>query len=182
MSPIASRKTTQEDKSFLNMAGEFAVASELNRRHVLASVTYGSSKSADVFALSPDMRRVVRIEVKTTEKGKWPIGKRGTHPEAAPDVVWVFVQLPSPLTKKPADDAERGGHAPRFFILTAAHLHAVWKKEVEPYYARYRAKHGHDFDEEAGGVPNVRLESVRTYEGRWDTITKRLGAGRRPEP
>jgi len=64
----------QEDKAFLNLAGEFAVASELNRRRVLASVTYGASKCADVFALSPDMTRVVRIEVKATNPKK----KKGT--------------------------------------------------------------------------------------------------------
>ena len=37
----------QERKSFLNLAGEFAVASELNRRGVHAAVTYGTSKRAD---------------------------------------------------------------------------------------------------------------------------------------
>ncbi len=168
----------QEDKTFLNMAGEFAVASELNRRRVLASVTYGSSKSADVFALSADTCRVVRIEVKATDKEKWPIGKRGTHPEAAPDVTWVLVQFPTPLANRPDDDAERGRHSPRFFVLSAHELHAVWKDEVAPYYARYREKHGREFDEEQGGVPNVRLEAVRAYEGRWDTITARLGAER----
>lgn len=36
---VAKSGTTQKEKSFLNTAGEVAVASELNRRHVLASVT-----------------------------------------------------------------------------------------------------------------------------------------------
>jgi hypothetical protein len=67
---IRERRSTQRDKIFLNMARGFAVASELNRRHVLASVTYGASKSADIFALDDDMRRVVRIELKTTDKKK----------------------------------------------------------------------------------------------------------------
>ena len=42
----------QERKSFLNLAGEFAVASELNRRGVHAAVTYGTSKRADIFAMA----------------------------------------------------------------------------------------------------------------------------------
>jgi len=92
---------TQDGKAFLNMAGEFAVASELNRRSILASVTSGSSKSADVFALTADMKRVVRIEVKTTDKEKWPIGRRGTQSEPAPDVVWILVRLPPPLDAQP---------------------------------------------------------------------------------
>ena len=68
----------QAEKAFLNLAGEFAVASELNRRRVLSSVTYGAAKSADVFAMNADMTKVVRIEVKTTDKRKWPIGDRAT--------------------------------------------------------------------------------------------------------
>jgi hypothetical protein len=90
---------SQDDKMFLNLAGEFAVASELNRRRVLASVTYGASKSADIFATNRDMTQIVRIEVKTTEKGKWPIGGKATKltPQSA-DVLWVLVLLPSPLS------------------------------------------------------------------------------------
>lgn len=69
----------QEDRIFLNLTGEFAVASELNRRRILASVTYGASKSFDIFAANRDMTRIVRIEVKTTEKRKWPIGSKATE-------------------------------------------------------------------------------------------------------
>jgi hypothetical protein len=80
----------QEDKIFLNLAGEFAVASELNRRRVLASVTYGASKSADIFAVNPDMTRIVRIEVKTTQKGKWPIGEKAEQSAASsPRALWA---------------------------------------------------------------------------------------------
>jgi hypothetical protein len=85
---------SNEHRIVLNLAGEFAVASELNRRRILASVTYGSSKSADVFAMSPDMRRVVRIEVKTTDKGKWPIGNKAIRVDAnSDDVIWGFGDL-----------------------------------------------------------------------------------------
>ena len=47
----------QERKSFLCLAGEFAVASELNRRGVHAAVTYGTSPPARAFharAVEPD--------------------------------------------------------------------------------------------------------------------------------
>ena len=70
----------QERKSFLNLAGEFAVASELNRRGVHAAVTYGTSKRADIFAMADSRDRVVRIEVKCSGQRKWLIGTRGASP------------------------------------------------------------------------------------------------------
>ena len=165
---------SQEDKIFLNLAGEFAVASELNRRRVLASVTYGASKSADVFAVSRDMTRVVRIEVKTTQARKWPIGQKATKvTSGSADVFWVFVRLPIPLDGSPSDDAKCGQHAPRFFVVTAEELHTVWRKETEPYLAAYHGRHGKSFDE-SRGVPNVSLQSVEPYEGQWRKIISRL--------
>jgi hypothetical protein len=73
-----------KEKSFLNLAGEFAVASELNRRGVHASVTYGTSKRADVFAIGDSRDSVVRIEVKCSGQQKWLIGSRGATPPTKP--------------------------------------------------------------------------------------------------
>ena len=165
----------QEQKAFLNLAGEFAVASELNRRQCLASVTYGASKSADVFVLSKDFSKVVRIEVKATDKKKWPIGARATDPTGKrAGVIWVFVQFPSPLSGAPRSDSERGQHAPRFFVLTAAELYEAWRKEVAPYHAAYRRKHNREFDE-SRGVPNISLAAVERFEGMWEKVTAAIG-------
>jgi len=165
----------QDDKIYLNLAGEFAVASELNRRRVLASVTYGASKSADIFAMNRDMTRIVRIEVKTTKKRKWPIGLKGTKitPQSA-DVIWVLVLLPEPLVGSASDDIRRNAHAPRFFVLTAQELFTAYKGGADPFLARYQIRHGKAFDE-GRGVPNVRLQDVESFEGQWEKIGSRLG-------
>jgi len=155
-----SKQSTQDDKNFLNMAGEFAVASELNRRKVLTSVTYGNSKAADVFALG-DSGIYVRIEVKTTSRSKWPIGEKATHPEKlGKDVFWVLVHMPEP------------GSAPRFFVLTPQELYKVWFAAASKYEASFVAKHGHGYD--GVGVPNVRLADVCAFEGAWDKIVSYL--------
>jgi hypothetical protein len=164
---------SQEEKSFLNLAGEFAVASELNRRHVQASITYGTSKSADVFAVSEDARKIVRIEVKTTDKRKWPLGRRVTAEAQPSDMFWVLVKLPPPLNESGRDDAHRGTHSPRYFVLSAREMHRVWRKGAEKYYKAYRLKHGREFDESVG-VPNVFEKDVTAFEGEWDKITSRL--------
>ncbi len=156
------RRSTQKDKTFLNLAGEFAVASELNRRHVLASVTYGASKAADIFALDDDMRRVVRIEVKTTttDRKKWVVGPNvAAQPQT--DVFWVFVQLPPP------------GQSPKFFVFSAHEIHGIWRKDTNEYERRYEDKHGRKF--EGRGVPNVKHDArVLACEGKWEKIISRL--------
>jgi len=164
---------TQEDKVFLNLAGEFAVASELNRRRALASVTYGASKSADVFVLNADMTKVVRVEVKTTGTGKWVVGEKATRePSSDRSIFWVLVKLPQPLDAPATDDSVRGRHAPRYFVLSAREMHQVWRKKAEVYRAAYRGRHGREF--EGIGVPNVTLEGVAAFENRWHTILHTL--------
>ncbi len=154
-------RSTQKDKISLNMAGEFAVASELNRRHVLASVTYGASKAADIFALSEGMQRVIRIEVKTTDKRKWPLGNNITTSSPPVNVFWVLVYLPP------------SNQPPRFFVFSAQEIHDIWRKNMDEYELRYKAIHGHKY--ESRGVPNVKLDDlVFSYEGQWDKIKNRL--------
>lgn len=112
-------KLTQEERGFLNMAGEFLVAAELNRRQVLSAVTYGKSKSADVWAFDGRSRRAVRIEVKTTgaKRKSWVVSNKTLRPENwSEDCVWVLVKLPGPnMDGPPVDDAVRGRHAPLFY-------------------------------------------------------------------
>src|SRR5208282_950778 len=133
----------QADNAFLNLAGEFAVASELNRRRVLASVTYGASNSADVFALSPDITRVVRIEVKATnpkKKTRGLIGEKGTRPKGVPaDFLWVFVLFPNTLDCTSIDQVHREAQVPRFFVLSRSEVYQAWKKELDDYNRRRRA-------------------------------------------
>lgn len=153
-------KTTQKDKSFLNMAGEFAVASELNRRNVLASVTYGASKAADIFALSDDLRRVVRIEVKTTPdkrtKTRWVLGKKITE-QPSSDVFWILIQLPPP------------GESPRFFVFAEQEIHDIWQKEKDECDRKFEARNHHKSDNI--GVPGITFcDEILANENRWDKI------------
>jgi hypothetical protein len=157
-------RMTAEEKAFLNLAGEFAVASELNRRQILASVTYGASKCADVFALSSDLSRVVRIEVKATtdEKRRWLIGPKGMKPTHGPtDVIWVLVRFPV----EPSS-------APHFFVLSQQEVHDAWEEEYKDFIAR---RGGRPFT--GRGVPGVRLKDVQQFEGAWQKIVGRLAAG-----
>jgi hypothetical protein len=160
---------SQDDKYSLGMAGEFAVASELKRRRLIASVTYGTSKSADVIVVDKDLNKVVRIEVKATDKGKWPLGPKVTDPtRMKTNQFWVLVQFPEPLNEKPENDFKRGEHSPRYFVLTCQEIHRVWKKGADVYKAGYLKRHGKE--SEGIGVPNVSLKEVSEFEGEWNKI------------
>jgi hypothetical protein len=174
----------QEEKAFLNLAGEFAVASELNRRHVLSSVTYGAAKGADVFAMNPDMTKVVRIEAKTTDKRQWPIGQRATRVTAlSSQVFWVLVHLPPPLEGPAADHAERGNHTPRYFVLSAREVYELWRRSADIYEKAYFDRHGRQF--EGLGVPNITVTDAEPLEGKWGrscraSVERRYGRVRMP--
>lgn len=167
--PYLATPPDQESKSLLNLAGEFAVASELNRRRVHAAVTYGASKRADIFAIGNNGGRLVRVEVKCTDKGRWPIGTRGATPPG-PDAHrarWVFVLMPPPLGILPSLQ-ERAAAAPRFFVMTPADVYLAFKRGADKFNEGYRARHGRDYDKV--GMPNLTLSDVESFECRWDLI------------
>lgn len=67
---------SQDEKIFLNMAGEFAVASELNRRQVLASVTYGSPKVPTFLQLTERRLGSFALRSRQPDCENGPLGRR----------------------------------------------------------------------------------------------------------
>ena len=152
---------SQEDKAHINLAGEFLVAGELNRRRVAASITYGASKSADIFAFCRAKKRFARIEVKATDKKRWPVGARALADASEGDgVFWVLVQLPE-------QDS-----SPEYFVFSGRELVALTRKLHGAYLERYKTKHGLAF--EGIGVPALDLRDVADFRGKWKTITEYL--------
>jgi hypothetical protein len=146
------------DKSFLNLAGEFLVAGELNRRKIGASITYGASKSADIFIFSSDAKRSARIEVKATNRKKWPVGHRCVNPENwSENVFWVLVYL------DPNDSSP-----PRYFIFTSKELGEIVKNGLEWYFSRFKQKNGREYSGDF--LPTITLDEVIKDENRWDVI------------
>jgi hypothetical protein len=149
---------SQEDKSYLNLAGEFLVAGELNRRKVAASITYGASKSADIFAFCRKRKKFARIEVKATDKKRWPVGQRALSSEnEAPDVFWVLVNLPTDHSN------------PDYFVFTGKELTDLSRKLHFGYLAQYKAKHGVDYA--SPGVPAINIGWIPPeHRNNWKVI------------
>src|SRR5882724_6933139 len=169
-------KSSQADKSFLNMAGEFLVAAELNRRGILSAVTYGASKSCDVWAFDTKSKRAVRVEVKTTGEGskRWVIGTRPlVRQDWDEDLFWVLVLLPQahPSTSQTTNEI-RGQHTPRFFVLTSEEIWALICADDDQYRARYLVKHAKEYVGRA--VLGVPINEGLSFENCWAKIKSRV--------
>ena len=164
------------DKVFLNLAGEFLAAAELNRRKILCSVTYGAAKSADIFAFGEESSKLVRLEVKTTTsaKARWPVGARALIADTRLHL-WVLVLLPEALNSAPTDDTQRGHHAPRFFVLNGSEIAALAGHNCDAYAEQYRGKHGLDFPREKM-VPIITIKQAAEYEAAWQKVYAALSA------
>jgi len=60
-------------KYYLNLAGEYRVASELLRRGVFAAITYGNKKGADIYAIGPNRETAV-VKLKASNTGRFLTG------------------------------------------------------------------------------------------------------------
>jgi hypothetical protein len=164
----------------LNLAGEYRICSELNKRGAFATVTYGNRKSVDVYAISDRKTRALKIEVKTSQKGNFvtslsqkcgdddPISEgfwgRRAADEQAPDF-WVLFHI------KVGDDAS---FKERFFVLTHKEICVAQAARNHEYAEKYQARRGRlpDFSR---GVDNVLVRDVEQHENAWHKIIKALG-------
>lgn len=67
INPLASMAI---DKYHLNLAGEYRICSELLKRGIFTTVTYGNMKSCDVIAVGEN-RRAALVEVKTSQSTRF---------------------------------------------------------------------------------------------------------------
>ena len=153
------------DSYHLNLAGEYRVCSELNKRNIFATITYGQRKGTDVYAIA-DNNRALRIEVKTSQNGRFvtSITQKKLHQTSdAPDI-WVLFDL----KPRPNDEYEE-----RFFILSHSEICAAQKARNDAYTKKYKKKHGRSPDL-SKGVDNVTIADVEEFENDWGKIIKSL--------
>ncbi len=149
--------SNQSRKHSIGLAGEFLVAGELLRRGVMAAVTYGNAKKADVVAINGS--KAVTLEVKSTAEPKWVLG--GVVP-AATEGFWILVFLPPDSTLPP-----------EYYVLSAKELRGIVLPEHVEYTERYRVKHGKEFT--GKGVVSVRREQVLAALGAWSKVLAAVG-------
>ena len=164
-------KKSKIDKYHLSLAGEYRVASELLKRNLNATVTYGNAKSADVVVYGSN-RKAKIIEVKTSQQKNFVTSfyNKYKNPEYEHPDFWILLQV-----KVESDN----NFSERFFILTHKELAIIQAKRNRAY----RLKHGdikenqkltweQHYQLSQKGVDNVLLTDVEKYENKWDKIIK----------
>ncbi len=162
-------KKSKIDKYHLSLSGEYRVASELLKRNLNATVTFGNAKSADVIVYGTN-RKAIIIEVKTSQQKNFVTSfynKYKNVEQEHPDF-WILLQVKVDTNNNFSE---------RFFILTQKELANIQAKRNRAY----RLKHG-DITEDKkltwedhyqlsiSGVDNVLLTDVEEFEDKWDKI------------
>jgi len=141
-------KQSNEDKNFLNMSGEYGVCSELQKRKIQCSITFGNQKAADILILKDNKYWVV--EVKTTR---------------AKTVATNFFQNYHSRTQTPRPDfwivvhIDNDTHVSDFYILT--HEEMAHQQMIVNQMTEWTAIKGFD---------KVTISQLATYKNKWDTI------------
>lgn len=160
----------------LNLAGEYRICSELNKRGIFATITYGTRKGADVYAINDQRSRALKIEVKTSQRGNFVTSlsqkcgdddpntpgfwdRRAKDPQA-PDF-WVLFQI------RPGKDST---FTDRFFVLTHKEICVAQSARNAEFAGKYLARHGKRWDP-SSGVDGVIIADVEQFEDQWQKIT-----------
>jgi hypothetical protein len=156
-------------KYLLNLAGEYRVCSELNKRRAFATVTYGNRKSADVYAIGSN-GTALKIEVKASQTDRFltGLGQKRLGGRSRPPDFWILAQF---LPKKEE----------RFFVLSHGEICAIQKKVNREWNKGYEARNGRKFDP-SKGVDGVYVKHVVAHEGRWKKIIDGIGGPERDDP
>jgi len=147
-------------KENVNLAGEYAVASELFRRDILAQVTMGNRKKCDLLVCHEGTDKHSIIEVKS-KKEKEFLRIKGVEG----DNFLVFVDFQNKT------ENER----PDFYILNA--------KDWRTYVEKYIVPQGHVTIKEPGHYPqysdgwtgaNIKASQLFEHKEKWEKITNKL--------
>ena len=141
----------------MGLAGEYLVTGELLRRQIMATLTYGNAKKADVVIINE--KQAFTLEVKTTSLGKWVLGN---HLPDQSDDLWVLVFLPTDPSV-----------SPEYYILTSKQIYDILITEHKAFRERYQQSHGEPFT--GKGVVSVKKKDVISFKNQWSEIMKLLG-------
>jgi hypothetical protein len=152
------------EKYYLNLAGEYRVASELLKHELFATITYGNRKGADIYAIGPNRKTAV-IEVKASNSRRFVTGfyqKYAEETKEHPDF-WVLYALPE-------DGAEE------FYVLTHEEMARAQADRNSPGEI---VKWSDGAKRWAHGVDNVLAKDLQAHRSAWKKIVEWC-SGERP--
>ncbi len=148
------------DKYHLNLAGEYRACSELLKRGIFATVTYGNMKGCDVVAVGLNRLAAV-IEVKTSQTTRFVTSfyQKYKTPELEHPTFWVLYSI------RPDGDT----FVERFFVLSHAELADV---QAERNHSGDSSDYAVRAARVSNGVDNVLVKNVEEHEDAWYKIVQ----------
>jgi hypothetical protein len=146
------------DKYHLSLAGEYRVASELLKRNIFATITFGNAKGADIYAIGPT-RRTAIVEVKSSNSSKFVTGfyqKYRDEMRDHPDF-WVLYSLT--------------GTEEEFYVLSHKEMAMAQGDRNFPGKKMTYAEHALGV---AKGVDNVLAKDLQKHKSAWSKIGRYL--------
>ena len=143
------------DKYHLNLAGEYRVASELLKRGIFATITYGNKKGADIYAIGPSRKAAV-IEVKASNTSRFVTGFYQKYTDEIvehPDF-WVLYSI-------------KAAGSEAFYVLTHQELAKIQAERNAPGQSLTWAEHAKRV---VNGVDNVLAKDLGDFESGWQKI------------
>jgi hypothetical protein len=149
------------DKYHLSLAGEYRVASELLKRDIFATITFGNAKGADLYAIGPTGRTAI-IEVKSSNSSKFVTGFYQKYRDEMRDHpnFWVLYSMTDVDTEE-------------FYVLSHAEMAKAQGNRNYPGKTMTYAEHAVAV---AKGVDNVLAKDLQKYRSAWSKIAKYVGA------
>jgi hypothetical protein len=149
------------DKYHLSLAGEYRVASELLKRDIFATITFGNAKGADLYAIGPT-RRTAIIEVKSSNSSKFVTGFYQKYRDEMRDHpnFWVLYSMTDIDTEE-------------FYVLSHAEMAKAQGNRNYPGKTMTYAEHAVAV---AKGVDNVLAKDLQKFRSAWSKIAKYVGA------
>jgi hypothetical protein len=154
----------QIDKYNLNLAGEYRVCSEILKRGIFATVTYGNKKGADIVAVGAN-RRAALVEVKASNSLRFVTSFYRKHKSqntssSAIDAQPTFWVLYSVVGNEP-------DYVERFFVLSHEEMAEAQAERNAPGETLTYTER---VERWSNGVDNVVLEYIAEYEDCWHKI------------
>lgn len=150
------------EKDFLSLAAEYRVCSELLKRHLFATITYGNKKAVDIYAIGKKRTTAV-VEVKAANSGRFVTSFYQKYPVKNDDCphFWVLCSI----------GRTESGFEEQFFILSHEELAKEQckrnaKGKVLPYEEAARLY------PKGKGVDNVLMKDLGAYKDQWEKIIR----------
>ena len=154
---MKTKEEKQQAKHFLNLAGEYGVCSELQKRGVYANTVYGNKKATDIIIVKD--KRAFTIEVKTSMENKIVTSffQKYITPEHTPRPdFWVIVHI------------DKKTLSTDFYVFTHEEMAKAQMSRnnmTEWYVSEGRKK----------GVCSILVPQIQQYKNKWETIINIVG-------